>query len=418
MVVVTSPAAPSHDQAAAPLPSARSKAATIAPTGAMFMTTMVAGRPQNAVRFGMQAALSTAIVLLAWLTFRPAHFPGGWAVTFTLLVINSVLAFYRLVPVDRFSPRVDLAAMTIWGIAAAILLGIASVSGAPAFGYMACGHIGYRLKARAGVALSVMSGAVAAATLLVIHPVDADSWPWLLGFTITFTAFVGVANRSNDNAVRSALDAAEAARRASASEARAQTLAERARISRDVHDVLAHSLSGVNMQLELTDALLEDGHIDKARASLQTAQSLVREGMAETRRAVQASRAEVLPLAKTLRAMFGAPNSFSIAGAERELPTEMSQTLVRVAQESLTNARRHAPGAMVQAELTFAVGLVRLEVANGPGGDGAGAGHEGSGMGLVGMRERVQLLDGTVEAGPVVEGRLAGGWRVVVQLPV
>ncbi len=306
--------------------------------------------------------------------------------------------------------------MGMWGVAAGILLGIASLTGAPAFGYMACGHIGYRLPRRSGLALSLLSGAVAASTLLVVGRAGFDTWPWLIGFTISFTAFVGVANRSNDNAVRSALEATDAVRRAAASEAQARALDERARISRDVHDVLAHSLSGVNMQLELTDALLEDGLVDKARASLQTAQSLVREGMAETRRAVQASRAEVLPLAKTLTAMFGEPNSFAASGVVRELPVEVSQTLVRAAQESLTNARRHAPGGAVAAALTYRDGDVELTVENAPGSAG-GRPHEGSGLGLVGMRERAELLGGRVDAGPITEGPWAGGWRVAVQLP-
>lgn len=94
----------------------------------------------------------------------------------------------------------------------------------------------------------------------------------------------------------------------------------------------------------------------------------------------------------------------------------MTQTLLRIAQESLTNAARHAPGGEVRVELGFDAASTALSIRNGPATRTVGTGV-GSGMGLIGMRERVALLDGTITAGPVTEGPDAGGWQVEAVIP-
>jgi signal transduction histidine kinase len=107
--------------------------------------------------------------------------------------------------------------------------------------------------------------------------------------------------------------------------------------------------------------------------------------------------------------------SFQVDGKPGPVAVETAHTVVRAAQEALTNAVKYAPGATRTMTLTFTADTVRLTVANGPATtspptDIAG----GTGMGLVGMRERVALLGGTMHAGPDTEGR---GWRVDVEAP-
>ena len=152
---------------------------------------------------------------------------------------------------------------------------------------------------------------------------------------------------------------------------------------------------------------------------------MVREGMTEARRAVTALRAETLPLDQTLRAQFWGAGEVVVTGEPRELSVEAGQTLIRAAQEALTNARRHAVGGVLDVLLAYRQNVgeqntVELQVTNGPAARPANptAAVTGSGMGLVGMRERAALLGGRVEAGPIVDGPLAGGWRVTMTLPI
>jgi signal transduction histidine kinase len=178
------------------------------------------------------------------------------------------------------------------------------------------------------------------------------------------------------------------------------------------------------MQLEVTDALLESGDIDRARQAAQRAQSLVRSGLTEVQRTVGDLREDALPLVETLRSMLASlsdAGTLTVDGPPRELPVRLTQVIVRCAQEALTNAHKYAPGAPVRIHLEHLEHLPEetvLEVVNSapPAGSRPLAGA-GSGMGLVGMRERLDLVGGTVTAGPIVDGDDAGGWRVRVVIP-
>jgi len=185
----------------------------------------------------------------------------------------------------------------------------------------------------------VLVSVLSAVGLRIAAGLGIAGWPWLLGLTVTLPVALGMVNRSRDVAMTSATEALVATQRATEAEAEAAATAERARISRDVHDVHAHSMSGINMQLQLSEMLLDGGDVERARAAIATASSIVRDGMAETRRAVAASRAEVLPLPQTLDSLRSPDVTLSITGTVRDLPTEAAQTLIRVAQESLTNTR-------------------------------------------------------------------------------
>jgi signal transduction histidine kinase len=204
-------------------------------------------------------------------------------------------------------------------------------------------------------------------------------------------------------------------------QAKSAALAERARIAREIHDVLAHSLSALTVQLETADALLEGGRPEDARKFVVRAQHLAREGLTETKRAIGALRGETMPLpelvdrlAEQYRTDLSADVRVEVTGEVRPLGAESSLTLYRTAQEAITNIRKHAPGAAIAVHLDYGDSGVELTVDSGPAPGGADAflTDAGGGYGLTGLRERAELAGGMFNAGPH-----GGGWRVDVSIP-
>jgi signal transduction histidine kinase len=189
--------------------------------------------------------------------------------------------------------------------------------------------------------------------------------------------------------------------------ARAAALAERTRIARDVHDVLAHSLSALAVQLQGARLMvLRDGAPADTVAQIERAQRLAADGLAEARRAVTALRTEPLDLAAGLRALVeDTPSAtLEIDGEPATLDESRRETILRTAQEALSNARRHAAGAPVSVRLSHRDGATELEVRDHAGPPPAPA---PGGYGLVGMAERAALAGARLDAGPVEDG-----WRV------
>jgi signal transduction histidine kinase len=198
---------------------------------------------------------------------------------------------------------------------------------------------------------------------------------------------------------------------------RAAALAERNRIGREVHDVLAHSLGALSVQLTAADALLEsDDDTDRARQLVQQARHLAVQGLEETRQAVHALRDEPVELTEQLTAMATRDGAaLTVTGEPHPLAPDAGLALYRAAQEAVTNARKHAPGAPVTMRLDFDRSATTLVVANGPCPDGSTSSElkaTGGGFGLQGMRERIELLGGrfVAEPGPL-------GWTVEVAVP-
>ena len=198
---------------------------------------------------------------------------------------------------------------------------------------------------------------------------------------------------------------------------RAAALAERNRLGREIHDVLAHSLGALSVQLDAADALLEQGDAsDRAREVVQRARRLAIEGLSESRRAVHVLRDEPVELIEQLSTLAEREGAtLTVSGPARSLGAEQGVALYRAAQEALSNARKHAPGAPVAISLDFESQRTVLTVENGEA-EGATAPVElrgtGGGFGLRGMRERVEPLGGTVSAGPDPRG-----WAVLVAVP-
>lgn len=195
-------------------------------------------------------------------------------------------------------------------------------------------------------------------------------------------------------------------RAARTAEAESAALAERARIAREIHDVLAHSLSAQLVHLEAARLLIERGaEREQILDRVVAARGMARDGLEETRQALSALRGELTPLEEFLTRLVGtaAAAEVAVTGERRPLTAEASQAVRRVAQEALTNVRKHAPGAAVRLRLDYGEHQVTLDVrdSGGPPGELAGA---GAGYGLLGMRERAELLGGSLEAGPGEEG--------------
>jgi signal transduction histidine kinase len=232
-------------------------------------------------------------------------------------------------------------------------------------------------------------------------------------------------------------------------EERAQVagLTERSRIARDLHDVLAHSLGGLVVQLEAVDALLEAGRVGDARDRVRGARSLAVTGLDEARRAVNALREPEEPLSATVAALAGTHREIgghvAVRGdADRGVLGRDGQVAVRRAvQELLTNARRHAPGAPTTLDLDWDGDMLTITASTPAGHLPAPAGPapagpapagpapasapvgpasgdrslavpaSGGGHGLAGMRERV------IEAGGTMTVRDGPPFEVVLRVP-
>jgi signal transduction histidine kinase len=206
-------------------------------------------------------------------------------------------------------------------------------------------------------------------------------------------------------------------------QAQAAGLAERQRLAREMHDVLAHSLSGLMLQLEGARMLVEGDPADpRLRATVERAHHLCRTGLDEARRAIGTLRDDDLPGPERLPALaeaFGRDHGVACdyveTGTPQELGSQARLAVYRVAQEALTNVARHAAPDRVEMRLDWTGhGRVRLTVEDVGSGNAGGSGAAGGGgYGLTGMRERAELLGGTLDAGPT-----GHGFRVTLEVPV
>ena len=186
---------------------------------------------------------------------------------------------------------------------------------------------------------------------------------------------------------------------------------ERNRLAREIHDGLGHYLTTIAVQLEAASALIS-GSPDRAAEAVTKASQLAHEALADVRRSVGSLRVDVprLPLRQQLEQLAAASSGLvvelAMSGTARELPADIEHALFRVAQEGLTNVRKHAGAARVWVTLDFRpAGRVSLEVADD--GKGAGPGGVEEGFGLNGVRERIEHLGGLVEARARPEGGFA-----------
>lgn len=230
------------------------------------------------------------------------------------------------------------------------------------------------------------------------------------GAGLAIAVLVGVSRRQSRAASARERELLEERVRFEEERARTAALAERSRIARDIHDVLAHSLGGLVLQLDAVDALLESGRVDEAHVRVASARALAASGLDEARRAVDALRdpetatdlrAALAELLATHRSL-GAQATLAAVrtGPPRSMTPEAAGALRRAAQEALTNARRHAPGRQTDLTLTEESDVTALVASTPLAHDPASVGAElGGGRGLTGLQERVTALGGTAQWG-------------------
>jgi signal transduction histidine kinase len=198
---------------------------------------------------------------------------------------------------------------------------------------------------------------------------------------------------------------------------------EQARIARELHDVIAHSVSMIVVQAAAADDVFDE-HPDQAREALRSIETAGRDAMQELRRLLSAVRPGVAEdstepqpglgrldeLASSLRAS-GLKVAVRREGVPAQLPAGLDLSAYRIVQEALTNTLRHARATRADVTLSYSSDALEVDVLD----DGRAPPSNGSGgHGLVGMRERAALLGGTLEAGP----HPAGGYRVHALLPL
>jgi signal transduction histidine kinase len=216
-------------------------------------------------------------------------------------------------------------------------------------------------------------------------------------------------------------------------QAKVAVAAERARIARELHDVVAHNVSVMVVQADGAAYVL-DAAPDQAKNALETISSTGRQALAEMRRLLGVLRTgehveggEYVPqpdveqideLVEQCRSS-GLPVDFKVEGTPRPLPSGVELTAYRIVQEALTNTRKHGgPDTGASVRLVYFDDGLGLLIED----DGKGAPHElyeeggfdGQGHGLIGMRERVGMVGGTLDAGP----RPGGGFRISALLPL
>jgi signal transduction histidine kinase len=219
----------------------------------------------------------------------------------------------------------------------------------------------------------------------------------------------------------------EQLRASQAAQAKTAALAERAKLAREIHDILAHALSGLVLSLDTMELLGQkaEDHETMAKIGEQVAraQRIARDGLADTRRAIAALRGDELPgpalldqLVQETSAATGIKAVLTVTGERQPLPPEIGLAVYRTAQEALVNTAKYAgPAARAELSLRYRQTEVELAVQDERTAEAKPPGPAGltfGGYGLTGMRERAELLGGELTAGPT-----EAGFGVLLRLP-
>jgi len=342
------------------------------------------------------ATVVTVLEVLGPRTGPPRDDPSA-----TIAVAGLVLALAQGVPIAwrRSAPETVLSVVTSAFVAQALLLEPVPPYGA----WVALGSLALRRDSRttaaavAGVLAGVLAGYLGGFG-------RTDEWvvPSLVTVAVAVTAQLVRERRARIAAV-----------------AENAAVQERLRIARDLHDLLGHSLGGIAVQSSTGRLALDSDRPEVAREALARIEEASRSSLAEVRTVLGALRDVDSPGLDSLDDLVRGAGGEDLAvrldrsGELDAVPDAVGEVAYRVVQEALTNARRHASPCRVTVTLDGSVGTLSLEVVD----DGAGSSIGGmalrGGHGIAGMRERVEALGGTLEAGPAT----GAGWRVRAVLP-
>jgi signal transduction histidine kinase len=379
-------------------------------------------RPLLRDRRVLDGALAAVLAVWAVLEVTTGDPVGSTPVTAAAgLLVALAVTFRRRFPIG------SLVFAMATGIAQALADGSLTQTAAPAVAFLILAYSAsaYRTGRAAALGLLLAVAGIEAATLIESETGTYGHtagdylfnmlWPtaaWLVGFALRGRA-LRIAGLENETA-RLAREREERARAAVAE--------ERARIARDLHDVVAHNVSVMVVQATAAEEVLAR-EPERARAPLLAIQETGTQALNEMRRLLGILRADDRELTlgrqpglASLNALVGEfrdaglPVEVSVEGEGRQLPPGVDLAAYRIVEEALTNALKHAGGAATRVSIRHADGTVELEVADdGPGPVGGDGGH-----GLIGMRERAAMYGGTLEAG----ARVGRGFAVRARLPL
>jgi signal transduction histidine kinase len=336
-----------------------------------------------------------AIVIMVIPLFVRRRFPFAAPAAYWLLAVGLSFVDGRLIPY--------LTTVMVLGMAASFLLGNLGDS------------------SRAWVGLGIVIGGAA----IIVYNKPAHSTSELIFIPLLFGIgwLGGYALRERSEQAEAADVRATQAERERDAAARIAVAEERARIARELHDIVAHAVSVMVLQVGavrhgLPDALTED------RKALQGVEQVGRTALTEMRRLLAAMRpdgdeAELMPQPglESLESLAeeighaGLSVRIHVDGQPSPLPRAIDLSAYRIAQEGLTNALKHARASQADVTVDYAPGQLKIEVRD----DGVGTGSsDGLGHGLVGIRERVKIYGGEMAAGPAP----SGGFLLSVRLPI
>jgi signal transduction histidine kinase len=354
-------------------------------------------------------ALALAAQVEVWVdpaqTPRIVTAPAALAWTLPLLLwrrypLGAPVAVFGVLAAEAFVPGDAVTSSPVNGVTLLAAFGLAGT------------HSAFRL----AVAGAMIGYASLAVIILVERPRFSDTWPVVVIAGVTWAVGRALAERG-----RRTTTLEEHAGRLER-EHEAAVADERARIARELHDVIAHSVSVMTVQAGAARLLLEED-VARAKESLLAVEGTGRQALGEMRRllgilrgdeeetrlAPQPGIADIGSLAEHVRAA-GLPVDLAVEGEPQTLPPGIDLAAYRVVQEALTNALKHAGAARAAVAIRYNRTALELSVVN----DGHVARNGRAGHGLVGMRERVALYGGEFEAGP----RRDGGYAVRARLPI
>ncbi|MCC6338548.1 MAG: sensor histidine kinase [Acidimicrobiia bacterium] len=382
----------------------------------------------------LDGALAAAFVVIGLVTTAgrgdvpPADYRARDAFSVLLVLAASVPFAARR--------RAPLAVLLTAATAVSLLVALGYNQGfTPYFLFVAAFTVGAAGPARQVAVAATAIGLALVLLVAVDSPVfDAEN---LVGNAALFAAmFVAGANlRIRQARVAALEERAAAVEREKREEARRAVADERLDIARELHDVVAHSMGVIAVQASMGEHVI-DAEPEQARSALHAISGVSRSALTEIRRMLAVLRdssdggGAAPPLGSTAYAPApgldqlsrlvhdvegaGVPVSVSFDGPRVELPRGVDLTAYRILQEGLTNVLRHAGPARAWVTVRYEPGAVVVEVVDdGRGVDGRAQAGPGGGNGLVGMRERVAVYGGTLDAGP----NPGGGFRVAARLP-
>jgi signal transduction histidine kinase len=382
-------------------------------------------------RFGTSwwyGPVTGAVLALAALFELPLHHVQAVSLPGAFALASTVPLMFR-----RESLR-PAAAITLGALAASLLSGQTLLFTTAFAGLYTLFLLAQQLPRQSTGVLGV--GSVVAVGVVYLASSSLDGIPWPAALVAVIAALgLGDARRTVETAEAS-MDqererSSETLTRLNAVQHEQAVLRERARIARELHDVVAHSVSMIAVQAETAPYTMRELSPEAKKGFAEMA-GAAREALEEMRRLLSVLRAEPgaepevmtpQPRLDRLNELIdshrgaGGEAHLNVHGAVRPLSTTVELSAYRIVQEALTNARRHAPGSRVRVDLNYLGDRLAVNVTN----DRSGAPPtqldnrtKVMGHGLVGMRERATMLGGRFAAGP----RTEGGFAVQAELPV